>query len=79
MMQPAIRARPGLALPELQPPRGDPDALVRQQIEDAAAQGWIRIEGDAIATTVVWRGGRLTVNGKDMDALRALALGLTGR
>jgi len=79
MMQPAIRARPGLALPELPPPRVDPDALVRQQIEDAAAQGWIRIEGDAIATTVVWRGGRLTVNGKDMDALRALALGLTGR
>lgn len=65
------------ALPDLPPP--DPDAVARRQLEQAAAQGWIRIEGDEVATTVRWRDGRLSVNGQDMSELRDLARGLTAR
>lgn len=79
MMQQPRRAGAGVALPDMPMPAVDQDAVVRQQLQAAAAQGWIRLEGDEVAATVVWRGGRLTVNGRDMDALRDLALGLTGR
>jgi hypothetical protein len=65
------------ALPDVPPP--DPDAAARRQLEQAAAQGWIRIEGDEVAATVIWRDGRLKVNGQDMNELRDLARGLTAR
>ena len=65
------------ALPDVPP--ADPDAVARQRLERAAAQGWIRIEGDEVAATVIWRDGRLTVNGQDMNELRDLARGFTAR
>jgi hypothetical protein len=68
-----------VALSDIPMPTVDQDAVVRQQLQAAAAQGWIRMNGDEVATTVVWRGRRLIVNGRDMDALRDLALGLAGR
>ncbi len=76
---PSARSRGGSAsaLPDFAPP--DPETTARRQLNEAAAQGWIRIEGDEVATTVVWRDGRLTINGQDMSALRDLAQGLTRR
>jgi len=65
------------AMPDVAPP--DADAVARQRLAQAAAQGWIRIEGDEAITSVVWRNGRLTVNGQDMSALRDLAQGLSRR
>ena len=60
------------ALPDV--PSPDSDAIVRRQLQDAAAQGWIRIEGDEVATTVRWRNGNLTINDQDMnDAARSRA------
>jgi uncharacterized protein YdgA (DUF945 family) len=57
----------------------DADAVARQRLAQAAAQGWIRIDGDEAITSVVWRNGRLTINGQDMSALRDLAQGLSRR
>ena len=65
------------ALPDVPP--ADPDAVARQRLERAASQGWIRIEGDEVAATVIWRDGRLTVNGQDMNELRDLAREFTAR
>ncbi|MEP7328791.1 MAG: DUF945 family protein [Betaproteobacteria bacterium] len=61
------------------PPPQDTDAVVQQQLRAAEAQGWVRIEGNEVATTVEWKVGHLTINGKDMDVLRDLARGITGR
>jgi len=60
-------------------PSPDADAIVRQQLAVAATQGWIRIEGDEVATTVLWRKGNLAVNGKEVNELRDLAQGMMGR
>lgn len=77
MLQPSRRTDNGIGT------RGgaatDENALARQQLDDAVAQGWVRIEGDEVATTVVWRDGQLTINGKNMNALRDLARGMAGR
>jgi len=55
------------------------EAIARQQLAEAATQGWLRIEGNEMATTVLWRKGILTINGKDMSELRDLAQGMMGR
>ena len=60
-------------------PSPEADAIARQQLAAAATAGWIRIEGDEVTTTVLWRKGNVTINGQDMNALRDLARGLTGR
>jgi len=74
--------RPGGPAGNLSAPPDVPspdDAIARQQLAEAAAQGWIRIEGDEVAATLVWRKGGLTINGKDMSALRDLAQGMIAR
>jgi hypothetical protein len=74
--------RPGgdaSANPRPDVPSPDSDAIVRQQLAVAAAQGWIRIEGDEVATTMSWRKGNLAVNGKEVNELRDLAQGMMGR
>lgn len=76
MQAPRRNAYPG---DQTTAPAPDTDAIVQQQLRAAEAQGWIRIEGDEVATTVVWRDGHLTINGNNMDALLNLARGLTGR
>jgi hypothetical protein len=57
----------------------DPSAEARRYLNEAAAQGLIRFEGDEVVATVRWRDGQLTINGRNMNALRDMARGLTGR
>ncbi|MEO8754923.1 MAG: DUF945 family protein [Casimicrobiaceae bacterium] len=77
MLRPPGAGRSGITLPGEPPP--DPAAAARQQLSEAAAQGLVRMEGDEVVTTVRWHDGQLTINGQDMNALRDLAQGLTGR
>ena len=50
MLRPPASAGNAITLPGTPPP--DPDALARQQLRDAAAQGLVRLEGDDVVTTV---------------------------
>ena len=77
MFRPPARRDGVIALPDAPPI--DPSAEARRYLNEAAAQGLIRIEGDEVVTTVRWREGQLTINGRDMNALRDIARGLTGR
>lgn len=60
-------------------PALDPDAGARRQLNALATQGLIRLDGEDVATTIVWRKSGLTINGQDMSLLRELARGLAGR
>jgi len=77
MLRPPPRKNDALVLPET--PSIDPDAAVRKQLNEAAAQGLIRFEGDEVVTVVRWSNGLLTINGNDMSALRDLARAFAGR
>jgi hypothetical protein len=75
-LQPSRRVVGGSAPADV---TAEQDALARQRLADAVAQGWVRIEGDDVAVTAAWRDGQLTLNGHNMNALRDLARGMAGR
>jgi Bacterial protein of unknown function (DUF945) len=56
-------------------PPVDAEVAARLKISEAVAQGWVRIEGDELAATIVWRNGRLMVNGQDKTDVRDLIQG----